>query len=528
MGSTAQEARVIREGRAYRGALALEADAVVIGSGAGGMVAATILAESGLRVIVLEEGKYVRAEEHGRMRQSESLRHVWREGGMGFALGYGGAPAVNVTLGMGVGGSSVVTGGVCLRAPESVLAEWSGELGLPDYSAAALDPLYAQIEREIHVEEVPREMRSRSTELFGIGARALGHPLVSLSRNTRDCHGHGRCNFGCPRGAKMSVDLVYLPRFLAAGGELWSDCLVSRIVHKNGRASGVIGRILNREGRKRGDRFSVNAKVIVVACGGLHTPLLLKSSGLASFGGHVGENLTLHPAFRVFARFDESVRGWSGSLQSAFTDALEHERITMMSLFIPASLIAAGMPGVGPAHHRRAITMPNIAMFGAFVHDDGPGSIWRGLGREPFVTYRMSARDRVAMRLGIRTLAETFFAAGAKEVYLPVLGAEPFDADAFRRFDLDRVPASRIESASQHPLGSCQIGANASAGAVDAQGKLFEADNVFVADGSVIPTSLGVNPQLTIMAIATRIAQRIRERYAPLARLPFPNDAAFC
>lgn len=505
------------EGRNETRALSLSCDVVVVGSGAGGMVAATVLAESGLRVVVLEEGKHVPAHVHGAMRQSQSLRHLWREGGMSMAYGLGGAPTINVTAASGVGGSSLVTGGVCLRVPESILAEWTRELGLDELSPEGLDPYYREVERAVHVEEVPVEMRSRSTELFGEGAAKLGHPIKPISRNTKGCNGCGRCNFGCPEQAKMSVDLAYLPRLLAAGGTVISDCLVERVVHRNGRASGVRAR-LRMADRRAGHRVEVHAKTVVVACGGLHTPLLLKSSGLAPYGSQVGQNLTLHPGFRVFARFDERVRGWAGAMQSAYTDAFEHERVTLMSLFIPASVIAATMPGAGPRHAKGTEAIPNIAIFGTMIHDEGPGTVRRNpFGREPIVTYRMSARDQAAMRRGIRLNAETFFAAGAREVYLPILGASALDADAFRRLDLDRIPGSRFESGSQHPLGTCRLGTSAATSGVDPDGKLWDAENVYVADGSVLPTSLGVNPQLTIMAMATRIAVKLRDRWVQAA-----------
>ncbi|MBX3271085.1 MAG: GMC family oxidoreductase [Sandaracinaceae bacterium] len=502
------------EGRHETRPVALEADVVVVGSGAGGMVAATILAEAGLDVLVLEEGGYVPAAVHGKLRQSQSLRHVWREGGMTLALGLGATPGVNVTMGRGVGGSSVVTGGVCLRVPEAILATWSRELGLTALTPEGLDPYYREVEAAVHVEQVPEEMQSRSTRLFGIGAAKLGHPIRPIGRNTKGCHGCGRCNFGCPEQAKMSVDLAYLPRLLAAGGRVWSDCLVERIEHEGGRARGVRGRLLAGPGR-RGPRLTVRARVVLVACGGVHSPVLLSASGLAPYGSQVGENMTLHPGFRVFATFDEPVEGWRGALQSAYTDAFERDHVTLMSLFIPGSVIAATMPGAGAALMRRAREVPYVAMFGAMVHDEGPGAVWRHpFGREPVLLYRMSEADRRAMYRGIRLLGETFFAAGARRLYLPVLGLDgPLDADGFRRFELERVPPRRIECSSQHPLGSVQMGTSAATSGVDPDGKLWDTRNVFVCDGSVVPTSLGVNPQLTIMAMATRIAQSLRDRW---------------
>ncbi len=509
----------VRHGAAHAGDLDLECDVVVVGAGAGGAPVATALDLAGQRVIVLEEGRDVPARDHGAMRQSESLRHVWREAGMTAAIGIGGAPTVNVTMGSCVGGSSVVTGGVCFRVPPSVLRVWSREMGLAELTPEGLDRFYSHVERHLHVEEVPLSMRSRSTELFAIGAAELGHPLTPMRRNTKGCEGCGRCNFGCPHGAKLSVDLSYLPRAMAAGAEVWSDCLVEKIDLAHGRAIGVRGRVRNAPGRARGGRLRVRARRVVVACGGIHTPVLLRDSGIgASIGSHVGKNLTLHPGFRIFARFDEPVRGWAGAMQSAYSDAFEHEGITLTSLFIPASVIAAQMPFAGPAHARLAEQVSHIAMFGGMVHDEGGGFVVRSpFGREPFVFYRATPRDNTAMRRAIRIVGETFLAAGAKELFVPVLGAPGLDPDEFRSFDLEGVPVTRLECASQHPLGTCRMGASAASSVVDPYGEVWDAKELFIADGSILPSSLGVNPQLTVMTMATRIAWRLAERPLPAA-----------
>jgi choline dehydrogenase-like flavoprotein len=498
---------------AHRGDLERECDVVVVGSGAGGSTVATELALAGQRVIVLEEGRNIPANEHGAMRQSESLRHVWREGAMTAAFGIGGAPTVNVTMGRCIGGSSVVTGGVCFRVPPPVLVSWSKQMGLADLSPERLDAYYTHVERAIHVEEVPLSMRSRSTRLFAEGAEKLGYPLHSMRRNTQGCNGCGRCNFGCPHMAKLSVDLSYLPRAIAAGAEVWSQCLVDRVMIRGNRAVGVEGRLLNGpDGRPRG-RLRVHAKRVVVACGGIHTPVLLQASGLGGIGSQVGKNLALHPGFRLFARFDHEVRGWAGSMQSAYSDAFEHDGFLLNSLFIPASVIAATMPGAGPELIARSEQISNIAMFGAQIHDEGGGSVWRNpFGREPLILYRCTEHDQHAIRRAIRVLGETFLASGAKEIFVPVLGMEGLSPDAFRALDLDRIPSMRLECSSQHPLSSCRMGVSASDSAVDPYGRSWDIDELFVADASILPSSLGVNPQLTVMAMATRIAWHLRER----------------
>lgn len=504
----------IVSGRGMVGEQRFDCDVVIVGSGAGGAVTAAILAEAGQRVLVLEEGPHVRPEAYGKMRPSESLRHLWRDGGMSAAIGLGDTPLINVTMGRCVGGSSVLTGAVCFRTPGHVLDHWVRERGLTALTADAMDAPFRSVEQAIHVEEVPAAMRSRGTQLFAEGARRLGYELKPLRRNTRDCNGCGRCNFGCPCGAKMSVDVSYLPRAVAAGARVISDCLVDRVLTKGDRAVGVTGRLLGAMGQP-GPRVTVSARRVVVAAGAFHSPLLLKRSKVGRRHKQVGKHLTLHPSFRMTARFDEPVRGWQGALQSAWSDQHEARRITLVGVFVPPSVIAATLPGFGPEHARRARTMPHLAMMGGLIHDEGGGVVHRSMGREPFVTYRMDRQDRAAIPDLMRTMAETFLEAGAREVFLPILGQAGLDADGLRRMDLARVPASRIESASQHPLGSCRMGTAPDHAVVGPDGETFDLRELYLVDGSIVPTSLGVNPQLSIMAMATRIAWLMRERPLP-------------
>ncbi len=246
--------------RDHRGSLILDCDVVVVGSGASGAVVATELAESGQRVIVLEEGAHVPHAEYGKMRVSESLRHIWRDGGMTIAIPLGDSPAINVTMGKVVGGSSVLTGGVCFRLPGRILHEWQRHHGLPEYTEESMEEATQAVERHCHIETVPTAMRSRATTLFDEGARKRGFELKPLRRNTRDCKGCGRCNFGCPEGAKLSVDLSYLPRGVKAGATVYSHCVVNKVLSRGGRAVGVTGRILNGPNGTLGSELTVHAR----------------------------------------------------------------------------------------------------------------------------------------------------------------------------------------------------------------------------------------------------------------------------
>ncbi len=222
--------------------------------------------------------------------------------------------------------------------------------------------------------------------------------------------------------------------------------------------------------------------------------------------------MTLHPAFRVMGRFDEPVHGWRGALQGAWSDAYEAQRITLTAMFLPAGVMAATLPGIGPGHAVNAKLVPYLGVFGGMVHDEGGGTVHRAPGREPLVTYRMDPRDKAAVPTLMREMAETWFAAGAREVVLPILGHEPVTRDQLRTLDLEAIPGARLECSSQHPLGTCRMGRSAEVSVIDARGQAWDLEELYLADGSVVPTSLGVNPQLTIMALALRTARLMLER----------------
>ncbi len=491
-------------------------DAVIIGSGASGAVVARELARDGRSVLTLEEGGYYTPEEYGVLSPSQSLRRIAREAGLSVAMGLGDTPLISALAGRAVGGSSLLTGGVVFRIPEEVLHDWSTHLGLTELTPDALDPYFTEVEEAIHAETVPEAMRSRSTELFVEGAEKLGIAMKSVRRNTHGCRGASRCTFGCPNRAKMSVDISFWPDAWAHGAHVWADALVERIDILGGRAAGVRGRFLDQETGEPRVPFEVSAKVVIVACGALHSPLLLRQSGLS--GPNLGRHMTLHPSFRVCALFDEQVDGWDGAMQSVYSDAMMDQGITFVSAYNPPSVLAAAFPGIGKPHRRLVERVSQLAVFGGMIHDEGGGQVRRWISREPLLLYRMSARDRSRFFLGIQTLGKMAFAAGATEVLLPIFGTDTFKSEAELDFLTSSPPsARRVESLSFHPLGSARMSTTEHGGVVKPSGESWQVDNLFVADGSVLPTSIGVNSQLPIMTMALKIAQGLRadwSRYA--------------
>jgi hypothetical protein len=252
--------------------------------------------------------------------------------------------------------------------------------------------------------------------------------------------------------------------------------------------------------------------LVVAACGTLHTPLLLARSGLGRESGVLGQRITLHPAGRVVARFDHRVDGWDGALQSVYSDHFDHEGIKLVGVYTAVNVLAAGFSGVGPALRRRAELLPYCGAFGGMVHDEGGGTVSQAPGREPLLTYRMSPRDLHRLKKAMRILAEMAFAGGAREVFLPVFGLPSLKTvhDA-KKIELDSFDPRRIECFSFHPLGSARAANDRRRGVVDPSGQSWELPGLYVADGSILPTSIGVNSQVPIMTLATHVARRAAE-----------------
>lgn len=487
-----------------------DCDVVVVGSGSGGAVVAAHLAEAGHRVIVLEEGPYYTPQEYGRFSPTEGLRRMWREAGLLAAFGVSDTPVIALATGRCVGGSSVLTGGVCFRIPSEVHEAWVRDLGLDPLSEAALQPAYEDVERRLGVREVPDSMRSHATRRLVAGAESIGIRMKSIRRNMTDCQGNAQCNTGCPVQAKRSVDVVYLPVAFEHGARVVSDALVERVTIEHGRARGVEGRLIDVRTGELSHRFRVRASVVVLACGTLHTPLVMQRSGIKHVA--LGNHVTVHPAVRVCAQFDDPVDGHVGAMQPVYSDHFAADGLTVVGVHPPPNILAAALPGIGASHRARIRKLRGLGSIGGMVHDEGGGSIRPGPGREPILWYRMAPRDLGRVRRLITVLGEIAFASGARTVYPPIFGVPGVQTlKDLRRLEHEPMDARRIECMAFHPLGSVRMARDPSTGPVSLSGLVYGIDGLYVADGSVLPTSIGVNSQIAVLSMATRIAWRMRD-----------------
>lgn len=488
-----------------------ECDVAIIGSGAGGAVAATVLAEAGLDVVVLEAGPHLDRHTYP-SEPVEALRALYRDGGLTVCEG---RPAIPTPVGRAVGGTTVVNSGTCFRAPEPLLSRWSTAHGIP--WAGELDADYAEAEEMLAVTPVDPERMGRNGQLLREGADALGVAHEPLRRNAGRCVQCSSCPHGCRLDAKRAMHVSYLPRAVAAGARIRAGVEVRRLAFDGGRPPRLECVVWPPRGeeRRRPRRFSVRPRRAVVLAGGAFgTPELLLRSGFRSPAGELGKNLRIHPACWVGARFDEEVRGWDGVMQSYAVSEWEERGLLLEATFTPLAFGAQWLPGTGAEHQRRVLAYDRIASTGVHLSDRSSGRVGLAGDGSLKVTYRLRRDDAKALSFGIAKAAELFYAAGAREVYPQISGMPTIEPADIGRLEDSPPPSSRLRLEAFHPMGTARMDADPGRGVVGADGALHGADDVYVADGSLLPSSIGVNPMMTIIAMASRVARQVAERVA--------------
>ncbi|NBM19045.1 GMC family oxidoreductase [Streptomyces sp. GC420] len=497
------------------------ADAVVIGSGAGGAMAARTLALAGLDVVVVEEGEHYTTAWFAGRPPLERFTRLYRDGASGFAVG---SPPLLLPQGRAVGGTTVVNSGTCYRPPEHVLRRWSARSGFR--LAEGFGPLLDEVERTLRVATQPLDVLGRNGRLALAGAERLGWRAAPLRRNAPGCLGSCQCVVGCPTGAKQSVQLSVLPDACAAGARIVTGARVSRILVDGDRpggprAAGV--RIRSRDGGET--EKEILAPLVVVAAGAVQTPPLLRRSGL---GGHprLGRNLSVHPATSVAGRFEAEVTSWRGVLQSAGVEELHADGILIEATAAPPGMGSFVLPGLGRELRRELEGTGHLATLGAMIGDRPSGRVLgRGGG---LIRYDLDRRDGARLMRSVRAMGAVLFAAGATEVLTGIPAAPRVRTLAELDEVLSQTGPRALHLSAFHPTGTAAAGADPRRAPADAEGRLRGVRGVLVADASVLPSCPEVNPQLSIMAAALAVTGACLERLgagAPPTR-PTPPPSA--
>jgi len=499
----AGEVRVFAE---YADDFREEADVAVVGSGPGGAVVARELAQAGKRVVLIEEGPPIPPADF-ELEGSRSMARTLREGGLRTTFG----TVMPTMQAICLGGGSLVNSAICVRPPAFVFDAWSERFGLAGTTRAALDPHYEAVEKFLGIGPTPEDVLGPRNLLFKRGCDALGYSSEPMPRNVRGCRGSGECFTGCRSRAKQSMDISYVPAAIRAGALVLTSAQVQAVRVEGRRATAVVGQVVEPFTGRTGHRFEVRAKEIVLAAGCMATPVLLQRSGnLANGSGQVGENLQFHPGVAITGVFDEPTHPQFGATQGYQSLHFLDRGFKLETLWAPPGVLAVRTPGFGLALKQRLAEMPFAATWDAIAscHHSLGRVRARRRGLDPSLTWQLDERDVPILQQALWTLAEIFFAAGARKI-VPGVHGIPEELESLREAEVIRTKplrGSHLVIGGNHAFCTTRMHGDPKQGVVDELGRCHDLDNLWIADTGVFPRCSSVNPMLTCMALAHRTA----------------------
>jgi choline dehydrogenase-like flavoprotein len=481
------------------GDTSLQADVVIVGTGPGGAAIARVLAESGRKVVLVEEGP---PASRFRRNFTNAQRYHFQEGG---AMVAGGSGLMPIAAGRGVGGGSLVNSAIALRTPAAVLDGWAALLGGDDrFSRSKLDPVYDEIEALIGVGVSSEAVSGENNLIIARGAAKLGLPGGLIRRNAPGCVGCSHCNNGCPSGGKASVDRNLLAMAREHGAVVQADVKVDTVLVEGDRAGGVAGVVHHTETLAPVGRLVVRAPTVIIAAGGVGTPRLLHHAGLASrLGARVGAGLHVHPGNAVLGLCDHEVAMWRGATQGAWFEDPELPGVLPHTFNAPPAVVSALLLQNGFVGKAAFEVMPHLCGAVVMISDKGEGSVGATSEGRASLKYWFDDHDIDRIKAGMVSTARVLLAGGARRVFGAVHGVGIHDSAASFERALARSVIADFALYAAHPMASCRMGADPSRSVVGVDGQAHGLRSLYVADSSVFPTSLGVNPQLTTMVVAT-------------------------
>jgi choline dehydrogenase-like flavoprotein len=476
--------------------------------------AAAVLAAAGAKVAVLEEGGHYTRRDFN-MQESWAYPALYQEHGNRATDDL----SILILQGRNVGGGTTVNWTTSFRTPEPTLALWASRYGVRGLDAATLAPHFETVEKRIDVGTGDPDDVNANNRKLQEGAAKLGWGPKLIHRSVKGCARLGYCGMGCPLDAKRTSRTTYLADAVAAGADVYADCRATLVETDRGRARAVVAEVLDRARDRRLGRFVAYARRgVILAAGAINTPALLLRSKGSLDSGPVGRRTFLHPTVPLVAFYDQPIEGYYGPPQSVavhhFADRGDRVGYFFETPPVHPMLAALALPGFGDTHRKMMERLPyaqaTIALLIDGHHDDEGGTVTvDGDGRIK-INYPLSSSVREAAVAAICDMARLHLAAGAREVL--TLHETPIVVRT--EADLAAVAAApfgpnRHTIFTAHQMGGAAMGEDPAHAVVNSRGRHHQLENLWITDGSIFPTSLGVNPQLSIYAHAHLFATEI-------------------
>jgi choline dehydrogenase-like flavoprotein len=491
--------------------LVLKPDVCIVGSGPGGSMVASRLASAGAKVVVLEEGGHHTKDEFD-MQEPRAYQTLYQDRGNRATADL----SIAVLQGRGVGGGTVVNWTTSYRTPDDVLEFWrtkQGSLLTPQI----LKPHFDEVEQRLGIQKIDYEDTNPNNRTIYDGCKKLGWQVDTTKRNVRGCLRTGYCGMGCPIDAKQSAALTYLPDAVAKGAEVYANCRVQKIESNGKRAVAAVGTVLH-DGEPTGRTIRVEPRLLVVSGGALNSPALLLRSGLDQ--GPVGKKTWLHPTIAVGAFYKEAIEGFYGAPQSVASHHFAH-RPEGAGFFLEAApvhpmLASIAAPAFGAGLSARMSRLPNLCatialMIDGFGDGEEGGTVSLRKDEGPKLDYPFTDRAHECFRSAMKAIARLHLANGALEVQ--TFHNDPVhiktEADLA---EIDRRPLgpNLFAAFTAHQMGGCRMGSDPATSVVNPQLRHHHLENLFVIDGSVFPTGLGVNPMESIYGVASWASEHVK------------------
>ena len=483
------------------------ADACIIGSGAGGAAVAWELAKEGKTVVVLEKGSHFKVSDFDNMSELELLS-LWKGHGSQLSRASLEDFPVNVAQGECLGGSTVINWGICFPTPPAVLDRWTTKYNVENISHEHMKPFFVQVFKDLSVTKITNA--GGPHKLLKQGCESFKPPYEGdwMSRNCRDCT------------EKRSALVTFLKWVDERGGRIYTDAVAQKILIREGKAVGVEGRIFNRQSNKS-YKIHVDSKIVILAAGAIASSAFLLKNNLANSSGQVGHGLSLHPSPAIIAEFEEEVNSQKELPMAFFCSEFNVMKTRQPGFMIesvclaPAQL-APAIPSFGLNHKELMKNYVHYAPAGILIQDEPLGSVTLNWGGEAVINYRLGAREIELLKKGIKETARVYLAAGAIDVFTSHINETPHIQTEKDLDIIEKIPVypGSIALGSAHPQGGDRMGSNKTESVVDSYCETHDVRNLFVCDASVFPTSVGVNPQITVMALAARTGHYINQNSA--------------